>query len=616
MNDNAGQARTDRRLQDRSATKIAGASGAVLALGAALVTATPGVAGAATYTVTTNADSGAGSLREAIATANGTVGVPDVITFSPALIGSTITLTSGDLEITDELAIQGPGAASLTISGNDNDRVFYVSGAAGAVTVSGVTLTDGSAPTGGGILSFSDLTITDATITGNFATRGGGVAVEGASLTMTGSTVSENLVRYGSADGGGIVLFNADDSTITSSTISDNDTADDGGGVLHDESPGDLTITSSMITGNTAGGSGGGVRSYYVDDTETPNAGDVTIVDSTFADNYSSGNGGGVSLEYAHHLDVSGSTFLRNEARVGGAIDVADAYDVTITASTISQNTSASDGGGMSMRNAGALSITGSTFDANESGDDGGAIDPDIVESVTITGTTISDNTAADDAGGIDGDDTGDIVIRSSTISGNDAGGYGGAALFYNDGFYDVRIEHSTITGNTAEGEIAEYATGGIYTNQDIVVDHSIIAGNTNGDLRSFEGADNVATFSHSILGDSDIGGIALVDVVNNDFDVDPGLAALADNGGPTQTHALLDSSPALDGGDPAFAAPPATDQRGLPRIVGTIDKGAFERQPDAPTPTTPATDDDVDSTTGTASPAASPTVASPRFTG
>src|SRR5262245_56270901 len=75
------------------------------------------------YHITTNADSGPGSLRDAVATANAQPGT-DRIVFAGSLSGQTITLTGGELLITDDLAINGLGAANLTVSGYDSSRVF------------------------------------------------------------------------------------------------------------------------------------------------------------------------------------------------------------------------------------------------------------------------------------------------------------------------------------------------------------------------------------------------------------------------------------------------------------------------------------------------------------
>src|SRR5438552_7463563 len=94
---------------------------------------------AATFTVSNVNDSGVGSLRQAILEANARPGA-DEITF--AQLEGTITLTSGQLAITDDLTIAGPGAKELAISGNDSSRVFDVEGSATTtVTITGLTVT-------------------------------------------------------------------------------------------------------------------------------------------------------------------------------------------------------------------------------------------------------------------------------------------------------------------------------------------------------------------------------------------------------------------------------------------------------------------------------------------
>ena len=91
-----------------------------------------------TLTVTNNLDSGAGSLRAAIKAA----GSGDTIVFASALKHKTITLTSGELAVTESLEIEGLGAKNLAISGNAASRVFDISGGV-AVTIAGLTIACG-----------------------------------------------------------------------------------------------------------------------------------------------------------------------------------------------------------------------------------------------------------------------------------------------------------------------------------------------------------------------------------------------------------------------------------------------------------------------------------------
>ena len=91
-----------------------------------------------TFTVLNLLDSGAGSLRAAVVAANANPG-PDAIDFATT---GTIALTSGELDITDSLTINGPGVNALTISGNHVSRVFGLAGNP-TVSIAGLTVANG-----------------------------------------------------------------------------------------------------------------------------------------------------------------------------------------------------------------------------------------------------------------------------------------------------------------------------------------------------------------------------------------------------------------------------------------------------------------------------------------
>ena len=228
--------------------------------------------------VTTTADSGAGSLREAIYTA-----CPgNTITFQPGLTG-TITLES-ELPIPKDLTIVGPGANQLTVSGNQTVRVFNIT-AENSVTISGLTIANGRASehpffpglaSGGGIsngagtLNLTACTIADnhVSITGGSqisSSTGGGIA-SGGTLNMTACTLSGNSVSasggsfFNFAFGGGIYAIGT--LNLTNCTIYGNSTsasggmgATGGGGGIW--ANGLTTLTACTIYGNSATGSGG-----------------------------------------------------------------------------------------------------------------------------------------------------------------------------------------------------------------------------------------------------------------------------------------------------------------------------------------------------------------------
>src|SRR5262245_3525425 len=176
-----------------------------------------------TFTVLNLADSGAGSLRQAVVDANGSPGA-DTIQFAPGLHG-TITLSSGQLSITDSLTINGPGADRLAVSGNDSSRVFAIEpGTTASVSLAGMTITRGradrNAPHGavgggiyhdGGSLSLAHVVLDDnravgdagsAIVLGPFppiiAGIGGGIDNEfGSLITVTDSAFRHNQARGG-----------------------------------------------------------------------------------------------------------------------------------------------------------------------------------------------------------------------------------------------------------------------------------------------------------------------------------------------------------------------------------------------------------------------------------
>src|SRR5262249_33225356 len=140
-----------------------------------------------TLTVTNNADSGAGSLRAALAAA----GNGDTINFAPSLEGQTIALTSGQLNVSQNITITGLGAKELTVSGSGARRVFAVSGGVTA-SISGLTIANGLADQGGGVSNSGTLSLSHVALMNNealgdsaFSGVGGGIFNNaGASLTI------------------------------------------------------------------------------------------------------------------------------------------------------------------------------------------------------------------------------------------------------------------------------------------------------------------------------------------------------------------------------------------------------------------------------------------------
>ncbi|MDQ3129811.1 MAG: carboxypeptidase regulatory-like domain-containing protein [Acidobacteriota bacterium] len=263
------------------------ASGLVAALAFFVcLTAAPSAL-ALNYTVTTVADSGAGSLRQAVLDANGTA-ADDVIDFNIPAVSCpggvcTITLAS-DISITDNgsLTINGTGARSLIIDGGaGTNRIFYSNAATfnlsgvtltggngtgsalvfngnggaifvnrGTTTISGVYVNANTAALDGGGIHFSSGTnhrVENSTFSGNTVNKnGGGISVDSASLTVVNTTLTGNSAN--SSAGGGIVVTGSGTLTLRGNTITAN-TAFLGGGIYQDS--GTLDFGNTIIAGNT-----------------------------------------------------------------------------------------------------------------------------------------------------------------------------------------------------------------------------------------------------------------------------------------------------------------------------------------------------------------------------
>ena len=230
--------------------------------------------------VTSTADSGAGTLREALAN----VCSDNTITFNLAGAGPhTITLTTGELVVGKNVTINNNSGEKITISGNNASRVFNINSGKTA-NIIGLTISGGSAASGAAVLNDGTLTLVNSLITGNNSSGGGG----GIGNSATG------------------IL------TLINTTISGNNAATSGGGISTD---GTLTIINSTITNNTAdsdnnaSGTGGGI---FV------NAGTTTLKNTIVAGNLNADGGSGVADDISGTVDAASSFNLIGTGGSGG----------------------------------------------------------------------------------------------------------------------------------------------------------------------------------------------------------------------------------------------------------------------------------------------------------
>ncbi len=277
--------------------------------------------------VVTDATDGAGqllplghlSLRQAVNLAD-IMGVAAIISFDPTAFAAhqTITLTSGQLELSDQGGLQtitGP-AAGVTISAGGKSRVFQVDGGVTA-SLSGLTITGGSTSgNGGGLENLGTVALTDCTVSGNSAGNGGGGIANfpSAIATLTDCIVSANSA----ANGGGIANSRYAQVTLTDSTISNNSASSYGGGIYTNNSL--ATLTGCTISGNSASTGGGGLNEE--------NYSLATLTDCTVAGN-SAVFGGGVrvdGLETQSLLTLTACTISGNSATTGGGIGLFEIF--------------------------------------------------------------------------------------------------------------------------------------------------------------------------------------------------------------------------------------------------------------------------------------------------
>jgi hypothetical protein len=589
------QARRASRRRWLQARNLA-AAGAIAA-GAALLG--PSAAGAATFAVDNTSDNGAlkactvapndCSLRGAVDAANNTAGAD---TISLSTVSGTIRLVNGAIAANQDLAIQGPGAAALTISGDANNNgahdigidspIFEFQGAPSQITasVSGLTLSGGT----------------------------------------TSSTGGNELP-------GGAIYAHDVDLTISNDVVSGNESLSYGGGIDHYH--GNLTIDNSTISGNTAYRGGGGVASTtygYISDKS------LTVTDSRIVNNlslgkdfspgsqdYAYGEGGGI-LGRSGHLSISNSTISGNVSqdftippggpqhyRDGGGGANLQGIDVTVSGSALVGNHGVERGGGLSIYGFDTAAVDRSVISGNQligSGFHGVGGGINGRGDLTISDSTVSGNTAAGPVWGAEGGgiywlfaSNGDgLAISNSTISGNQAtggsvgtgraGGIEADTGYYHnpDAHYSgpVYLDNSTITSNIGGlvgGVLESPRTDPDTATYGISLSSTILAHNTGLDAAVLPGPNNSQGFTAGNSLIERCGQPVTSDPSSsNIFGLDPGLGPLVDNGGPAAgaagaTYPLLTqkpsaTSPVVDAG---VANSLTADENGNGRTVDAI---------------------------------------------
>ena len=441
-----------------------------------------------TFTVTNTSDSGAGSLRQAILSANAdSVKNPnaiDAINFNLGMGVHTISLSSAVLNVTaKDLTISSPDPNDVTINGNNNVQDFTI--AAGAkVTISGLTVTGGSSFNGGGLLNNGTLTLTNDIFSNNTASNAGGGVYNNGTLTVNSSTFTNNSAPNspGLNEGGGIA--NAGTLTVNGSTFTKNQASFGGGGIAQIGTA-KLTLTNSVFNGNMTNGEGGGILNG--------DASTATASNTTFTSNDSFIGGAIYNLTATGAvLNVSGLIFSGNTSypRTNGADDnnIVYGFGGTITVDSLQDTNDGNlSAGHISLRKAitsaspydtinFAPSLVGQTIPLTLG-------ELDITTNLTIQGPaagqiTINTNhssRAFSVGAGIK------VTISNLTITNGFNNNYGGAIS--NDGTLTLNKDNIT-------DSVAGLGGGAVFNDGTLNITNSVISGNTGG---NGGGLDNIS---------------------------------------------------------------------------------------------------------------------------
>jgi hypothetical protein len=329
-------------------------------------------------TVTSLADSGPGTLRAAIQTADaGTSADKFTIGFASGLTGA-IHLQGALPDLSKSIEIRGPGASSLTVepaAGVSLTAPIFTVDSVPTVTLSGLTIANGY---DGGILNRGFLTVEGSSISGNSANFGAGIRNDFGVLTVEGSSISGNFTTAFGFDNLGGGIWNSGTATVSNSTL-ENNSAWAGGGISNVGPFSTLTVSNSIVCGNSAN-FGGGIFA---------NNGTLTVSNSSMYRNFAVQGGGGI-FNIGGTLTISNSSMDGNSATEGAGIYNTGLLDVR--GCKFSANTASDSGGG--VYNAGTATFQDCTLSGNTAGSAGGGLFNDASGTVTAEDSTFLNNVA------------------------------------------------------------------------------------------------------------------------------------------------------------------------------------------------------------------------------
>lgn len=379
------------------------------------------------------------TLREAMDAANADADASE-ITFDNSVFGSaqTITLAMGELAITTETTISGPGADLLTIDANRASRLLRIDDgnltSPSDVSISGLSLVNGStSDDGGAINSAEPLNLSDVVLSGNTANGYGGAIYTSTDLRLTSSQVDSNRGNNYAA-GIHADLDTGETLSIVNSAVSANNSRGYYGSAVHVEGNGVLSIDNSVFTQNQA---------YVGGALTVGGTTDATISQSTFASNSGRGAGGAVAISTGatNTVTFNNSTFYNNNGQARGGAILMGRGNLVLNHASLVSNRSSLGGAAISATNTNSPTITlRSTILAD------GTSDLCFFQSGVMTSGT--NNLATDDScGGVGAAETTNSALNLGPLASN-----GGSTETVFPGPGSVAVDAVASVGSLCEG--------------------------------------------------------------------------------------------------------------------------------------------------------------------